>query len=216
MENLKKKRTGKFYADRQSSTQRKQRRRSRNGLEELGELIWNDFHLDINEVILQSSKNPKPFKLLVMDDNEKCLHSAIEVVLKKDKTNLTDRGYQIGLSENFINGPSKRQIKLAEGLINNILDLQKNANGLGFYFDPRDKIEFIVKEIVNRLNSKPDTRLKPESSIPLKLCADGINITFSHLKILILTFTCLLEKDIAKTSAGNYLIGNLIFYEYKN
>jgi hypothetical protein len=120
---------------------------------------------------------------------------------------LTDRSYQFGLNEKFLNGVPLNQVKKGESLLNNLIEIKKND--FGFYYNPNKKIEFILTNIIKNL------KLKPNTVIPLKLCADGVNITFSNLKALNVTFTCLLEKQKAKTSKGNYLLGNFYLFQIK-
>jgi len=119
---------------------------------------------------------------------------------------LTDRKYQVGLNEKFIIGSSLPNVKRAESLLNNLLEI--NQNDFGFFFKPNEKIEFILTSIIKNLNKNSKFKLKSNVIIPLKLCADGVNITFSNLKALNVTFTCLLEGEKAKTTKGNYLLGN--------
>ncbi len=209
---MKKKRTGLPYSNCKEGTKEKHRTKIRAGLSDYNEAVWQDFGISMKEVIYHPEL-PKNIKITV-ENNKEYLKNAIESAKIKEKMSLTDRSYQIGLNNGFINGSSLRQVKQAESLLNNLLEI--NKNDYGFYFKPTEKIEFVLTNIIKELNKNPRTRLIPNQSIPLKLSADGVNITFSNIKALNVTFTCLLEKQKAKTSSGNYLLGIFIFFNLKS
>lgn len=77
----------------------------------------------------------------------------------------------------------------------------------GFYINPEQKVTFVVSKII------VDLHIKPEDAIVLKLSGDSTNLTKPALKVLNFTFTCLNQGQMAKTSAGNFILGWLLIID---
>jgi hypothetical protein len=77
---------------------------------------------------------------------------------------------------------------------------------IGVYLDPLEKIRFVIKKYIEKND------IIENEPLILKLGGDGTNITKANLKLLNFTFTCINEKNVAKTSKGNYILGKHVIY----
>lgn len=99
--------------------------------------------------------------------------------------------------------PSKGKIISIRNKINTIFKL--NTNNFGFFFDVKQKLEYVLKYIANK------NGFEAENEIKIKFCADGFSISKSKIQILNFCFTVINDPKTAMSINGTFLIGNFLF-----
>lgn len=151
-----------------------------------------DFEIKILDKTVTEFKNDT--KSIVMDTLKAC-----------DESNLSERGY-LGFKKNIglPSMPSLAKLRMHKYRLNEFFDIEKNE--YGNYVNVMQKIEYVLKKVY-----KKDPNLVKNDTFYLKFSGDGTNLTKSSVQLLNFTFTILNDKEMCKTSAGNYILGNDIF-----
>ena len=94
--------------------------------------------------------------------------------------------------------------------INNLFDLRLNRNG-AFLKYPLQKVEFVLKKILNNLTALSENLVIDNKTFIIKLSGDGKVLTkSSRREINNIVFTVINETEKCKTSIGNYILGNFL------
>ena len=79
-------------------------------------------------------------------------------------------------------------------------------NNYGYYMNPKEKIEFVLQQTIRMLIAQSDAELNDE--IVIKLCADGTQLTKTHLSVVNLAFSIIspLTKNVM-SPFGTFILG---------
>ncbi len=118
-----------------------------------------------------------------------------------DEANMSEQSYRgFKKTMKLPSMPTMYRIRAHRSRLNSFFDLRQND--FGHYVDARQKIEYVLKKIYK----KDSTQIKGDTFF-LKFSGDGTNITKTSVQLLNFTFTVLNDKEICKTSSGNYILG---------
>lgn len=188
-----------------SEQKRLNRRLIHDKLDELNKDIANiGLHIDSVNIVKRVDGPNKEVKLNINNktaDELKNQDFLFKTIMAKDCSNLSERNYKIfrstlGLSQL----PTLKRLTKLKKNLNSIFKLSTNAYGA--FVNPEEKIKFVIKQFLIR-----EKEPVQDDTFIIKFSGDSTNITKANLKILNFAFTLINEKQTAKTSKGNYMLG---------
>ena len=157
------------------------------------------------EIEKQNTDKDVDFEMIFLGKSEsrntKSQVQLMDALKAVDSSNMSQRnykGFKKTLSLNCM--PSLYNLTRFKKRLNQFFELQ--SNDYGNFVNARQKIDYVLKKIYKR-----DPSLVKNNTFMLKFSGDGTNITKTSVQLLNFTFTVLNEKEICKTSAGNYILG---------
>ena len=171
-------------------------------------LYLNSMGLQIRTVHIVSKNEKKDEEVeltlngkLISGKSEKVKIELLNALKAVDASNISERAFH-GLKKTLhLNAmPSLYNLTRFKKRLNQFFELQ--SNDYGNFVNARQKIDYVLKKIYKR-----DPSLVKNNTFMLKFSGDGTNITKTSVQLLNFTFTVLNEKEICKTSAGNYILG---------